>query len=71
MLIDRNAEAAIEYVSFQPILLCQPTLASRYAQRTIAQLLQGKIDMSQLVITKALAKEGQWLTLFLLAPIIE
>ncbi|KAG8921339.1 DNA-directed DNA polymerase delta [Tulasnella sp. 417] len=40
MLIDRNAEGAIEY-----------------AQRTIAQLLQGKIDMSQLVITKALAKE--------------
>ncbi|KAG9047307.1 DNA-directed DNA polymerase delta [Tulasnella sp. UAMH 9824] len=40
MLIDRNAEGAIEY-----------------AQRTIAQLLQGKIDMSQLVITKALSKE--------------
>ncbi|KAG8977095.1 DNA-directed DNA polymerase delta, partial [Tulasnella sp. 427] len=40
MLIDRNAEAAIDY-----------------AQRTIAQLLQGKVDMSQLVITKALAKE--------------
>ena len=30
----------------------------RYAKQTISDLLQNKIDMSQLVITKALAKTG-------------
>jgi hypothetical protein len=29
-----------------------------YVKQTIADLLQNKIDMSQLVITKALAKAG-------------
>ena len=32
---------------------------SSYVKSTIADLLQNKIDMSQLVITKALAKAGQ------------
>lgn len=32
----------------------------RYTKRTISDLLQNKVDMSQLVITKALAKAGQW-----------
>ena len=30
-----------------------------YVKQTIADLLQNKIDMSQLVITKALAKAGE------------
>lgn len=30
----------------------------RYVKQTISDLLQNKIDMSQLVITKALAKTG-------------
>lgn len=33
--------------------------AENFAKRTIADLLQNKVDMSQLVITKALAKSGQ------------
>lgn len=33
-------------------------LTPRYVKQTIADLLQNKIDMSQLVITKALAKLG-------------
>jgi len=32
--------------------------AHSYVKQTIADLLQNKIDMSQLVITKALAKTG-------------
>jgi DNA polymerase elongation subunit (family B) len=32
---------------------------SRYTKQTISDLLQNKVDMSQLVITKALAKSGQ------------
>ena len=31
----------------------------RYVKQTISELLQNKIDMSQLVITKALAKTGR------------
>jgi DNA polymerase delta subunit 1 len=34
-------------------------LTASYVKQTIADLLQNKIDMSQLVITKALAKAGQ------------
>ena len=30
----------------------------RYTKQTISDLLQNKVDMSQLVITKALAKTG-------------
>lgn len=32
---------------------------SSYVKQTISDLLQNKIDMSQLVITKALAKAGK------------
>lgn len=35
------------------------TVSSSYVKHTIADLLQNKIDMSQLVITKALAKTGR------------
>lgn len=35
-----------------------PNRLNRYAKQTIADLLQNRIDMSQLVITKALAKSG-------------
>ena len=34
-------------------------LTASYVKQTIADLLQNKIDMSQLVITKALAKAGK------------
>lgn len=34
------------------------TYYSRYTKQTIADLLQNRVDMSQLVITKALAKAG-------------
>lgn len=37
--------------------------AEEYVKHTIADLLQNKIDMSQLVITKALAKVGEYLRL--------
>ena len=35
------------------------TLHNRYTKQVISDLLQNKIDMSQLVITKALAKAGK------------
>ena len=38
--------------------------SSRYTKRVISDLLQNKIDMSQLVITKALSKTGQSLSLW-------
>ena len=31
----------------------------RYTKRVISELLQNKVDMSQLVITKALAKDSE------------
>ena len=34
-------------------------LFCRYTKQTISDLLQNKVDMSQLVITKALAKTGR------------
>ena len=33
--------------------------AEEYTKQTISDLLQNKVDLSQLVITKALAKAGQ------------
>lgn len=33
---------------------------TRYTKRVISDLLQNKVDMSQLVITKALAKEREF-----------
>jgi uncharacterized membrane protein len=35
------------------------TYPLRYTKQTISDLLQNKVDMSQLVITKALAKSGR------------
>jgi len=35
------------------------TLFNRYAQNVIGDLLQNKVDLSQLVITKALTKSGE------------
>jgi hypothetical protein len=34
---------------------------ARYTKQTISDLLQNKVDMSQLVITKALSKNGELL----------
>ena len=56
MLIDRDVRGAEEYVlllvEIDKILI----QLSNYTKQTIADLLQNKVDMSQLVITKALAK---------------
>lgn len=35
--------------------------AEEYTKQTISDLLQNKVDLSQLVITKALAKAGKFL----------
>jgi hypothetical protein len=70
MLIDRDVKGAEEFVL--PILslffqinpqsfLCTDLKLSslrRYTKQVISELLQNKVDMSQLVITKALAKAG-------------
>lgn len=53
MLIDRDVKGAEAYVD---PYLSGHMLTIRYVKRTIADLLQNKIDMSQLVITKALTK---------------
>ena len=53
MLIDRDVKGAETYVTS---FLAEHLLTIRYVKRTIADLLQNKIDMSQLVITKALTK---------------
>lgn len=53
MLIERDVKGAEESVHAAFARADLP----RYAKRTIADLLQNKIDLSQLVITKALAKE--------------
>jgi hypothetical protein len=37
----------------------------RYTKQTISDLLQNKVDMSQLVITKALSKTGELETKFI------
>lgn len=54
LLIDRDVKGAEEYGQ-----LSDMTSDDSYVKQTIADLLQNKIDMSQLVITKALAKTGQ------------
>lgn len=56
MLIERDVKGAEECVHLG--LPCALALSPfSYAKRIIADLLQNKIDLSQLVITKALAKE--------------
>ncbi len=59
MLIDRDVQGAEECVRFINYPLLQLTRSYSYVKQTIADLLQNKIDMSQLVITKALAKAGE------------
>lgn len=56
MLIDRDVKGAEKYALLTSILNKRETLNVSYVKQTIADLLQNKIDMSQLVITKALAK---------------
>ena len=43
---------------FTKIFIFDRLFFGRYVKQTISDLLQNKIDMSQLVITKALAKTG-------------
>jgi DNA polymerase delta subunit 1 len=60
MLIDRDVKGAEECVVFRwdcPDSILSDLSAS-YTKRIISDLLQNKVDMSQLVITKALAKTG-------------
>lgn len=57
MLIDRDVKGAEEYM--MPFKLCFVlTKHCRYTKHTISELLQNRVDMSQLVITKALSKNG-------------
>ena len=58
MLIDRDVQGAEEYVHCDIHHDTPPDNLYSYVKQTIADLLQNKIDMSQLVITKALAKAG-------------
>lgn len=51
ILIDRDIEGAKEYHFFAAYIF-------RYAKTVISDLLQNKIDLSQLVISKALSKSG-------------
>jgi hypothetical protein len=44
-----------EIIPVQPWL----TILASYTKQVISDLLQNKVDMSQLVITKALAKTGR------------
>jgi DNA polymerase delta subunit 1 len=61
MLIDRDVKGAEEYVILAWIIPAQLCLTIRvsYTKQMISDLLQNKVDMSQLVITKALAKTGR------------
>lgn len=43
--------------------------AEEYTKQTISDLLQNRVDLSQLVITKALAKAGELITTYLLIQI--
>lgn len=60
ILMERDVQGAIECVSLLLMALILRSMLTavccRYAKQTIADLLQNKIDMSQLVITKALSK---------------
>jgi DNA polymerase delta subunit 1 len=59
MLIDRDVKGAEELVARRKgKAKLRYTYLRSYVKQTIADLLQNKIDMSQLVITKALAKAG-------------
>lgn len=60
ILIDQDVQGAQEYVPLSsPFLLPLLTVSlstSSYVKNTISDLLQNKVDMSKLVITKALSK---------------
>lgn len=58
MLIDRDVEGAIECVFLVTPVPQRTNSNRRYTKQIISDLLQNKVDMSQLVITKALAKAG-------------
>ena len=61
MLIDRDVKGAEEYVIQIPASSASThSCVYRYTKQVISDLLQNKIDMSQLVITKALAKAGEY-----------
>lgn len=62
LLIDRDVQSATEYVAWPAVTSGSLTscLGFRYVKQTISDLLQNKVDMSQLVITKALSKTGAW-----------
>ena len=58
ILIDRDVIGAQEYVVHSSYRSQSPLLTRhRYVKDTIADLLQNKVDMSKLVITKALTKD--------------
>jgi len=59
LLIDRDAKAAERFINVIVFHILQLILCRSYVKQVISDLLQNKIDMSQLVITKALAKTGQ------------
>jgi len=58
LLIDRDAKAAERFTNVIVLYILQLILCRSYVKQVISDLLQNKIDMSQLVITKALAKTG-------------
>ena len=58
MLIDRDVKGAEEWVDLF-YSRTQADMSDRYTKQTISDLLQNKVDMSQLVITKALSKTGK------------
>lgn len=59
MLIDRDVKGAEEWVHLNRWLSLYWNGYS-YTKQTISDLLQNKVDMSQLVITKALSKTGKF-----------
>jgi hypothetical protein len=63
ILIERNTVAAEEYARVarpgrRHMLMDGEGEPTRYVKQTIADLLQNKVDMSQLVISKSLSKQG-------------
>jgi len=58
LLIDRDAKAAERFINVIVLYISQLILCRSYVKQVISDLLQNKIDMSQLVITKALSKTG-------------
>ncbi|KAG8846662.1 DNA-directed DNA polymerase delta [Serendipita sp. 411] len=58
LLIDKDVDAAEKLVHILQFLSTLVDVKFSYVKRMISDLLQNKIDMSQLVITKALSKEN-------------